>query len=273
MQTSDELRKLVDQFPADIARDKEAVEAATAALAKGGRESVLGLISLLGEPGQDAKPHFALHCVVNHALVVRDEDLRKAACLAIASQLENAALLAVNREYLCQELQWAGRDEACPPLGKAVLDGAVTDAASAALVAIGGERAAGQFRAALPNATGRARLNVINALAALADPKAGDAFKAALGDEDREVRMAAAAGLGRLGSPESVEVLVAAADAAEGWERTQVTKSCLVLAEKLAAAGNRGAARKIYGHLYRTRTDRRELHVRDAAMRGLAAVS
>jgi HEAT repeat protein len=275
MSATEELKKIVDEFPAEIARDKEKVEAATAGIAKGGKQSVLGLISLLAEPGgaADAKPHFALHCVVNYPLVVRDEALRKEICQAIASQLENNALLPENRAYLCQELQWAGRDEACEPLGRVLLDEAVTDAATAALVAIGGERAIVQFRAALPRATGRPRLNVLGALAVLADARSAEAFTQALGDMDREVRLAAADGLGRLGRPESAALLIAAADGAQGWERTQMTKACLVLAEKLAASGNKPAARSIYGHLRRTRTTKAELHVRDAAMQGLAALA
>lgn len=115
------------------------------------------------------------------------------------------------------------------------------------------------------------RLN--SALAVLADAKSAEAFTQSLGDADREVRLDTADGLGRLGRPESAAVLLAAADAATGWERTQLTKSCLVLAEKLAAAGNRGAARNVYAHPRRARTDKSELHVRDAAMRGLAAVA
>lgn len=275
MPAAEELKRLVDEFPAEIAKDKEKIDAATAAIAAGGEESVLGLIALLAEPGSaaDAKPHFALHCVVNHPLVVRNDAMRKEFCLAIASQVENRDLLPENRAYLCQELQWAGRDEACGPLGRVLLDEAVTDAATAALVAIGGERAIVQFRDALPKATGRARLNVLGALAVLADARSAEAFTQALGDMDREVRLAAADGLGRLGRPESAALLIAAADGAHGWERTQMTKACLVLAEKLAASGNKPAARSIYGHLRRTRTTKAELHVRDAAMQGLAALA
>ena len=51
MSATEDLKKIVDEFPAEIARDKEKVEAATAGIAKGGKQSVLGLISLLAEPG------------------------------------------------------------------------------------------------------------------------------------------------------------------------------------------------------------------------------
>jgi predicted nucleotidyltransferase component of viral defense system len=66
--------------------------------------------------------------------------------------------------------------------------------------------------------------------------------------------------------------LLAAAEKAEGWERSQCIKSCLVLAEKLAAGGKKAEAREIYDQLKKTRTGERESHVREAADRGLAAI-
>lgn len=161
---------------------------------------------------------------------------------------------------------------ACAALGKVLLDEVVTDAAATALAAIGGERAASQLRAAAKQATGKARLNLIDALAALAEPQSAATFKDALQDKDREVRIAAAVGLASLAQGGATESLLTAADASQGWERTQITKACLVLAEKLADAGDKSAARRIYERLQKTRTDESEQYVRDAAQRGLAAI-
>jgi HEAT repeat protein len=190
----------------------------------------------------------------------------------MASQLQNENLLPYNRAYLCQELQWAGRDEACAALGEVLLDEDLTDAAAMALAAIGGECAAAPLRAAATKAKGRGRLNIVDALAALSDPKAAEVFKSALGDPDTETRIAAGAGWARLGQPDAAKPLLAAADGAKGWERMQQTKSCLVLAEKLAAAGKASDANKIYQHLLKTRTDPAEAYVREAAQLGLDEV-
>jgi hypothetical protein len=238
------------------------------------KENILLLIAMLGPPGseENVKPQFALHAAVNHPLVSRNEKLRQEICEAIASQLGNKELHPYNRTVLCQELQWAGRDEVCPALGAVLLDDDVTDSAATALVAIGGERAAVRLRAAIGAAKGTARLNVIDALAALADANSADIFRAALADESRDVRIAAAAGLAGLGLADSAQPLLAAAEKAEGWERSQCTKSCLVLAEKLAAGGKKAEAREIYDQLKKTRTGERESHVREAADRGLAAI-
>ena len=40
-----------------------------------------------------------------------------------------------------------------------------------------------------------------------------------------------------------------------GWERIQATKHCMVLAEKLLAAGDKGGAAKIYTALRNSRTE------------------
>jgi hypothetical protein len=281
MATKEQLRELVDQMPAADRRgmlteniDKERIDTIAAQIAQGGKENILLLIAMLGPPGseENVKPQFALHAAVNHPLVIRDEKLRQEIAAAIAGQLGNKELHPYNRNVLCQELQWAGRDEACPALGAVLLDDDVTDAAASALVAIGGERAAAQLRTATAAAKGKARLNVIDALAALADVKSADTFRKAIADDDREVRLAAVAGLARLGLADTAQPLLAAADKAAGWERSQLTKSCLVLAEKLAARGDKSAARSIYEQLKNNRTGKLESHVRDAADRGLAAI-
>lgn len=282
MAPSDELKALVAQLPTADKRgmytegmDRERIEKAVAAIAKGGPRNVHGLIAMLGEPGSedDVQPRFALHCVLNHALVTGDEKLRRDFCQVLAEQLGNESLLPQNRVYLCHELQWAGRDEACAALGRLLLDDNLTDAAATALVAIGGERAAAPLRAAVPQAKGKSRLNLIDALAALSDAKSAAVFEPALADADREVRIAAAAGLANLGQASSADRLLKAAASAHGWERTQLTKSCLVLAEKLAAAGDKPAARRVYERLQTTRAAQSEQHVRDAAARGLKALT
>jgi hypothetical protein len=277
-----ELKKLVDQLPAPDNRgmlttdiDKDKIEKTVASITKGGKANVLGLIEMLGEPGtvENSKPRFALHCVVNYTLIAGDEKLRKDFCDAVASQVSNEKLSNYNRAYLCQELQWAGRDEACPALGKALLNEDLTDAAATALAAIGGERAASQLRTAVTKAQGKCRLNIIDALAALAVPQSVATFKDAIKDKDREVRVAASAGLANVGKADAANALLDAAAAAKGWERTQITKACLVLAENLAAGGDKSEAKRIYESLQMSRTDKTESHIKHAAELGLAALA
>lgn len=276
MAVSTQLKALVDQMPDPDGRnmyteiiDKEAIEKAIAEIYAGGREHVVGLIEMLGEPGsqQDVKPRYALRCLANHVLAVNDQQARKEMSAALAAALLSDRSNHI-KSFLCQELQWAGGAEAVPALGKLLIDEELVEPATMALLAIR-IGAAEQFRAALPKARGNCRLNVIQALGDLNDGESTDSLKSALSDPDREVRLAAGWGLARMGAAGSVDLLIQEADARTGWERIQATKHCLVLAEQLAAAGKRDDAERIYIHLRDTRTDAAEQYVREAAQRAL----
>lgn len=282
MAVPEKLKALVEQMPDPDGRgmfteniDKEKIEKAVAEISRGGRENVQGLIEMLDEPGseKDVKPHYALRCVGNHALIAKDESARRQFCETLAAALEGGSsgsgLSDYNKAFLCQELQWAGRKEAVPALATLLPNEDLVDPAAMALVAIR-DGATDALLSALPKARGRCRLGIVDALAALAEPKAAPALKQALADDDPEVRLAAGDGLSKLGDAGAVGLLIKAADAEPGWERVRATKHCLVLAEKLLAAGNKAAAVKIYTHLRDSRKDPTERYVRDVAEKALA---
>ena len=278
MAASEQLKVLVDQMPNPDSRgmyctdvDKQKIEKAIAEIQQGGRENILGLIELLVPPGEgdDTKAHYALHCVGNHVLKIKDEKARREFSETLAAQLGGQRPKPV-QAYLCQELQWAGRRETTEALGKLLTDADLCEPAALALVAIR-DGAAEQFRAALPQAKGKCRLNVIQGLGAVRDAQSVDGLKPALGDPDREVRLAAGWGLAQIGDASSVDALLKAADAEPGWERIQATKHCLVLAEKLLAAGQKAEATKLYSRLRDTRQQPSEAYVRQAAEKALAA--
>jgi hypothetical protein len=279
MAASEDLKNLVNQLPDPDRRgmyctdiDKAKIEQTIAAIHQGGKDNVLGLIDLLAEPGQSggAKPHYALHCLGNHLLQIKDEAARREFCQAIASQIGGSRPKVI-QAYLCQELQSFGHNEAVSALGSVLCDDDLSSPAAMALVAIW-EGAALPLRAALPKAKGACKLNIVQALGQVGDRESIPALRSLVSNEDREVRLAAAWGLARMGDAGSVERLIQAAGVEPGWERIQATKHCLVLAEKLAAAGDKAGADKIYAHLRDTRTDPQEKYIRDAAQRGLAAM-
>ena len=75
----------------------------------------------------------------------------------------------------------------------------------------------------------------------------------------------------KIGDTGSVDLLLKAADAEGTYERVKATKACLLLAERLLAAGKRDLAVKICEHLRKTRSGSDESYVCDAANKGLAA--
>ena len=277
MSVSEELKSLVAQMPDPDGRgmyteniDTEKIERAITAIHKGGREFAAGLVAMLGAPGtvENVKPHYALHCLANHVLAVKDENGRRQLVEALCGKLLSDDVALHNKRYLCELLQWAGRREACAALGRVLGDENLAEPAAMALVAIR-DGAAEQFSAALPKVQGKCRLNVIHGLAALGDGSAAAPLRAALADEDREVRLAAGHGLALATNAEDADRLLQAAEGAEGWERIQQTQSCLILAERLDAAGRKDAAAKIYSRLRDTRKDPSERYVREAAIKAL----
>ena len=278
MAVSEQLKTLVAQMPDADGRgmyctdiDKDKIEKVVAQIHQGGKDYVLGLIEMLGEPGsdEDVKPHYALQCLANHVLRSRDEQARRDFAAVLAGQLGSDRSKYV-RGYLCQELQWAGRREACPALGKLLDDEELVAPAAMALVAIR-DGAAEQFRAALAGAKGTCKLPIVQGLGALGDKQSLPALAALLTDDDREIRLAAGWGLARMGDAGAVDALIKAAGVPDGWERIEATKHCLVLAEKLAAVGDKTRAARIYAYLRDSRTDAHEKYVRDLAEKALAA--
>lgn len=281
MAPSAKLKTLVNQMPDPDDRgtyanmDKAKIETAMAEIHKGGRDSIIGLIDMLVEPGKgdDVKPHYALHVLAVGVCKPGGDKGRAEFARTVASQLAGPGPRGRPKgvqRYLIRQLQVAGGKEVAPILGKALLDPELWEPAALALLAIG-KGAADQLRGALPKVKGRCRLTIILALGVLADPAAAGAFKQALGDSDSEIRIAGSLGLANIADAGSADAIFKAADGHEGWERIQHTKACLLLAEKLLAAGNKTAAVAIYTHLRDTRTKPSDLYIRQAAAKALTA--
>jgi len=276
---SSTLADLISQMPDPDERgmyctdiDKERIEKAVAEIHRGGRKSVMAIIDMLRPPGEgnDAKPHYALHCLALHVCKLNDAKQRQQFAMAVASQLGGDRPKAVQR-YLARQLQVAGGREVVGALGKLLTDEELCEAAAQALVAIG-DGAAEQLRGALRKARGKCRLTVVQNLGVVRDRKSVRALKRAVRAKNREVRLAAVWALANIGDPGAVDVLLKTADAKDGYERIKATQACLLLAENLLAAGQRGKAAEIYTRLRDTRTDPAEQYVRNAAETKLAAM-
>jgi hypothetical protein len=276
---STSLAELVSRLPDPDQRgmyctdiDKDRIEKTIAEIYNGGRKNIIGIIDMLVSPGEgnDVKSHYALHCLVLHVCKLNDDNQRREFAKTLASQLGGNRPKAVQR-YLVRELQVVGVEEVTETIGKLLTDEELCEPAAQALIAIG-DGATEQLRKALPKVKGKCRLTVIQNLGVVHDGKSISALKKALRDGNREFRLVAAWALANIGDAGSADALLKAANA-EGWERIKATKACLLLAEKLLAAGRKNEAVKIYKHLQDTRTNPAESYVRDAAKSALAAVT
>jgi len=245
-----------------------AAEEIYAAILAGGRDSLVGLIAMLRDPGdpeyKDFRPEYVLHGLAIYVGRPDKKKQRKLFAQTLASQLGNKKVPKGVQGYLIRELQVAGGDEAVKALGKMLADEDLCAYAASALVAIG-DGAARQLRGALSGAKGRCRVTIVQNLGVVRDSWSVRALRKCLTDPDVDVRLAAAWALARIGDAGSVNLILKAADVEPGWERIKATQACLVLAENLSAAGKLRDAMKIYTHLRDTRTDPKENYIREPA--------
>ena len=264
MPTADPSGKYTGPDPADAEKVYDEI-------LKGGKENVVGLVSLIVEPGKgdDYKVRYLLHGVVTYVARPGADKDRQMVCDALVSTLGGAAPKAV-QGFVIQELQCFSDKTAAAALGKMLLDEELYDPAARALLAIGDT--ADLFRRALPAAKGRNRVAIIQALGVLRDAQAAPELKRACADAEADARIAARDALANIGDASAADLLMAGAAKAQGRERTKGTEAALVLAKRLIEAGNKKDAERTYRQLWDTRTATTERHVRIAALLGLAEV-
>ena len=252
--------------------DPAAAEKIFTEILSGGRDSVRELLALVREPSdadyKNYKAAYVLHGLVIYAGRAGQESNRRLLADALASQLGSNKHSNAVKAVFIRELRTLGGKEAVNALGEHLLDEELFDDATLALLTIR-DGAAAQFRDALKKAKGRNRVTIVHALGTLQDADSVGALKKALNEEDREVRRTAAWALANIGEPSVTDTLLKSADSAEGFERTEATRHCLLLAERLAANGKESQANRIYAHLRKTRTDPSERHIRETAEKAL----
>ncbi|HEY7311613.1 MAG TPA: HEAT repeat domain-containing protein [Gemmataceae bacterium] len=250
--------------------DRESVDKTMAAIEKRGREGVVELVGMLIESGKgdDLKPRYALHVLAVRA-GGQGEERRRAFAEALASTLGGDRPKEL-QAFVVRQLQVAGGKEVAAKLGALLPDADLSEYAAQALLAIRAG-AVEQFRAALPRVAGKQRVTVVQALGVLRDGASAEALKKLASDADSDTRQTARWALANAGVPAAVDVLIRATNT-EGQERTQAAKACLLLGERLAAAGKKTEATRLYDHLRGSYSDPTERHVHDAATRGLAAL-
>jgi hypothetical protein len=195
---------------------------------------------------------------------------------ALTSALADGSLSRYARGFLLRELQWVGDREAAATLGGLLNDPQLCADAAAALLAIGGQSAAEQFRTAWPKAqagsSAACREAILHGLAAVLDPASKDILRAALSSSEATLRLTAAWGLAQMADADSAGALLKLADGTSSFERVKAMSACFLLAERLAAAGNRPGAARLYRQLRDARQAADERHVREAADKALAAI-
>jgi HEAT repeat protein len=216
--------------------------------------------------GPAYKPRYVAHALAVYVMGPGKQKERAAVTEALVGRLGAADRPKGLRAFFVRTLQQCGDASHVAALAPLLTDEELADPAAQAMVTLGGDAAA-LLAKALPGATGRGRLAIIQALGGLRDASAVEALLKAAEDADENVRLTAVWALARGGDARAVDAVVKATEATETWPRRQATRAAFALAEGLAAAGKKEDAAKVFRHLRETRTADHERHVKEAAER------
>lgn len=238
----------------------------------GGPDRLRAVIDLVRVPGKepDLEPRYTLHALAMMVGQPGREADRALFVTALATALDGAYPAPV-KSFLIAQLQLAGDPSAVPALARLLGDDTLRDDAARALAAIGGPAAAAALAQALaatpPTA---ARLPLIQALGAGGDLQSAANLQPLLADPDPDIRVAAARTLARAADATAADPLLAATRNTEPPAKHQLAAACLLLANRLVDRGDPAAAAKMFKELLLFGTGAADLHVRSAALLGLA---
>jgi HEAT repeat protein len=173
------------------------------------------------------------------------------------------------KDFICRQISIIGTEASVPMMARLLNDPSLAEIARYTLERIPGPSAGAALRSALPKASEKSRVGIINALAARRDIQAAPALKTLLNSADAAVSEAALAALAKIGGAPSLAILKEAAAKAEGARREPVLRAYLQCADAVAAGGDKAAARNVYQQLI---APNEPGLIRIAAFHGLVAV-
>lgn len=136
-----------------------------------------------------------------------------------------------------------------------------------ALERIPGEAADKALLDALPKADGKAKIGIVNSLGERGTKAAAGEIAKLVDNSDRLLAGAAISALGKIGGPDALKGLDKALASAPDNQKMLVYDAYLRIADKMAAAGDKAGANKIYVSLNKEGVPSL---VRSAAMKGIA---
>jgi HEAT repeat protein len=153
------------------------------------------------------------------------------------------------KDFVCRQLSIIGSEQSVPVLAKMLTNDEYSDMARYALERIPGPAVDAALRDALPAASGRPKVGIIDSLGQRRDAQAVDALGKLLGDSDETVAVAAAAALGRIADEQTTKILAEAKDKKSGKVKVRIMDSYLLCADRLVAEGKKPQALAIFKEL------------------------
>lgn len=263
--TTTRIADLLAQLPA---RDAKQLSGNMQEIASMGADGYLSLISGLAAPGKgnNALLEYAIGGFSAYVSQPGQESLRKMSVNAYCKALSKLSD-PQSKSYIISQLELVGKDDAIACLQSYLTDAQLSDPAARALVKINSPAAKAALLAAVDQATGSAKLSVVEALGASRNRAAASVI-AGLTTADHDLAKVALFALANIADPSSEGVLAAAAEKAGfKYENTDAVAAYLRYAERLMKNGEKVAANNIAKKILAKVTADDQVHIRTAALK------
>jgi HEAT repeat protein len=283
-QEQSKLHTLLDRISFNNAERPETLGKELASLSE---TELTKLCDMLVEPGtgDDTQARMALHGLTWYVGSEGTQAQRDRYVDVLCTGLDSDRPTEVKR-FLIRQLQLAGNERAIEGLARCLHDGELGDAAAQALLGIGGEAGLAALVQAADGASGRTQATILAAIHHSGDT---DALRrlaenidlSDLPRESQQLMVDACAAFGRADLPAAAQTMhdlmredsTGEERRAGTWRsRSQTSTTILELAESLANSKDINLAACLYRDLIAVYTDPEEVHVRCAALYGLASV-
>ena len=215
--------------------------------------------------GQSREPLTVVEDLVRAALASPEQ--RKALAAQLAGLLATDATLEC-KDFVCRQLVLIGTGEEVPALAALLAKPETADMARYALERIPERETGKALLDALPQASGKAKIGIMNSLGERRAAKAVAALKKSSVDSDAAVAEAALAALGKIGGKTAAGALADVRPKVVAENQSAWADAYLRCADNLSAEGKARAAVRIYEALYVPAESQR---VRVAAFQGLVS--
>ena len=195
-------------------------------------------------------------------------DDRAALAKRLAGLLSAADATLDAKQFACRQISVIGTAAEVPAAAALLLDKDLSDYARYALERIPLPEAVAAVRAAMPKATERMKVGMINTLGVRRDAPSVSALAGLVADKDAMIAGAAAAALGKIGGTDAAKALADFRGKAPAELKAIVTDAYLVAADQFVKDGKKDAAEAIYKEIY---VPAESKAVRVAALTGLVA--
>lgn len=260
--------KIADLLAQLPARDAKQLQGNMLEIEQLGPQGFSKLISGLSSAGQgnNATLEYAIGGYSAYVSQPGKQAQRSQAIQTYLAALEQAGDKQV-KSFLISQLELVGNDEAVSSLKGYLTDEQLADPASRALVKINTEAAKSALLAALPAASGAAKLSVVEALGLSGTKAAASALNTLAQGTDAKLQKVTFDALAKLADPASADLLYAAAKKSNfQYEQSGATAALLDYAANLQKQGNGSLALSTAKKLHDDAKDENQLHVRTAAL-------